>query len=109
MGALKAEHNIRIDELTCGLSKVDARVSAVHVKICQSQNIAKDGLILEDFDISQLNGKEVDIRIGNGVPKAHWCRNNAYVNRTLLYKNSLPDEYFFLNRIAKLNSTVQPV
>ena len=92
MGALKAEHIIRQDELTCGLSKVEARVSAFHVKICQSPNIATVSLTLEGKDISQLNGKEVDIIIGKDVPKAHWCRKNAYVNRTLLYKNSLPDE-----------------
>ena len=49
-------------------------------------------LILEDIGFSPLNGTEVDIIIGNDVPKAHWCRNNAYVNRTLLEKNSLPDE-----------------
>ena len=67
--------------------KVDVTVSAFHVKICQSTNIDKDGLILEDIDST-----EVDIIIGNDVPKAHWCRNNAYVNHTLLEKNSLPDE-----------------
>ena len=66
---------------------VEVRVSAFHVKICQLTNIDKDGLILEDID-----GKEVDIIIGNDVPKTHWCRTNAYVNRTLLEKNSLPDE-----------------
>ena len=49
-------------------------------------------LILEDIGFSPLNGREVDIIVGNDVPKAHWCRNNAYVNRTLLEKNSLPDE-----------------
>ena len=54
------------------------------VKICHSTNISKDGLSLEDIDFSQLNGKEVDVIIANDVPKERWCRNNAYVNRTLL-------------------------
>ena len=54
--------------------------------------ISKAGLMLEDIDFLQLNGTEVDIIIGNDVPKAPWCRNNSYVNRTLLEKNSLPDE-----------------
>ena len=67
--------------------KVEVRVSAFHVKICQSTNTAKDGLLLEDID-----GTEVDIIIGNDFPKAPWCRNNAYVNRTLLEKNPLPVE-----------------
>ena len=80
----KAEHIIHLDELMCGLSKVDARVSAFYVKICQSTNISKDGLNLEGIDFSQLSGKEVDVIIANLVPKARWCRNNAYVNRTLL-------------------------
>ena len=72
--------------------KVEVRVSSFYVKLCQSTNNAKDGLILEDIGFSPLNGTEVDIIIGNDVPKAHWCKNNAYVNRTLLEKNSLPDE-----------------
>jgi len=42
--------------------KVEVTVSAFHVKICQSTNIDKDGLILEDID-----GTEVDIIIGNDV------------------------------------------
>ena len=42
--------SIYIDELTCELSKVEVRVSAFHVKICQSTNISKAGLILEDID-----------------------------------------------------------
>ena len=88
----KAQHIIHLDELTCGLSKVEARVSAFHVKMCRSTNVSKDGLVLEDIDFSQLNGKEVDIIIGNDVPKADWCRNNAYVNHTLLQKNALHDE-----------------
>ena len=41
-----------------------------HVKICRSTNVSKDGLVLEDIYFSQLNGKEVDIIIGNDVPKA---------------------------------------
>ena len=53
----KAEHIIYLDELTCELSKVEVRVSAFHVKICQSTNISKAGLILEDIDFSQLNDK----------------------------------------------------
>ena len=80
----KAEHIIHQDELICGLSKVEARVSAFHVKICQSTNISNDGLSLEDFDFSQLNFKEVDVIIANDVPKARWFRKNAYVNRTLV-------------------------
>ena len=80
----KAEHIIQLYELTGGLWKVEARVSASQVKICQLTNISKDGLILGDSDFSQFNGKEVDGIIRNDVPKAHWCRNNAYVNRTPL-------------------------
>ena len=72
-------------ELTCRLSKVEVRVGAFHIKICRPTNNCKEGLSLEDIDFSQLNGKEVEIIIiGNGIPKAHWCRNNAYVNCTLL-------------------------
>ena len=66
---IKAEHIIHQDELTCGLSKVEARISAFHVKICQSTNISKDGLSLEDIHFSQLNCKEVDVVIANDVPK----------------------------------------
>ena len=80
----KEEHIIHLYEMACGLSKVEARVSEFHVKICQSTNISKDGLSVEDIDFSQLIGKEVDIITGNDIPKAHWWRNNAYVNRTLL-------------------------
>ena len=94
--------------MTCGLSKVETRVSEFHVKICQATNFSKDGLSLEDIDFSQLNGKEVDIIIRNDVPKAHWCRNNDYANRTLLYKNSLLAEQFFLNPISKLNYWAKP-
>ena len=75
----KAEHIILIHEMTCGLSKVEAGVSACLFKIFQSTTISKDGLSAEDIDFS-----EVDIIIGNDVAKAHWCRNNAYVSRTLL-------------------------
>ena len=53
----KAEHIIHILELTCGLSKVEARVSACLVKIFQSTTISKDGLSAEDIDFSQLNAK----------------------------------------------------
>ena len=45
----KAEHVIQLDELTCKLSKVEVRVSAFLVKICQLTNISKAGLILEDI------------------------------------------------------------
>ena len=50
VSTFKAEHIIYLDELTCELSMVEARVSAFHVKICQSTNISKAGLILEDID-----------------------------------------------------------
>ena len=50
---------------------MEARVSAFHVEICQLTNISKDGLSLEDIDFSQLNGKEVDLIIGNDVSKTH--------------------------------------
>ena len=41
---------IYLDELRCELSKVEVRVSVFHVKICQSTNISKAGLILEGID-----------------------------------------------------------
>ena len=94
--------------MTCGLSKVEARVSTFLVKICQSTRISKDGLSLEDIDFSQVNGKEVDIIIGNDVPKAHWCENNAYVNLHYYRKIDFLRSNLFMNDIAKLNYLTRP-